>query len=121
MPGLMIHINAIENLMNNNNRFYCLSDTFLFKCLTEILIMLFLWFLLFFNYGKVVNVFILFLLSLPILFIVLFFMVKFNVYIEIGLTLLQFLLYEELTEIISPIYEKFSNFKFIKKYKLNKY
>ena len=119
MSGLMIHVNAIENLINKENRFFCFSDNLLFKCLIEILILLFLWFLLYFNYGKVANVFILFLFSLPVLYIVLFLMHKFNVYIEIGLTLLQLLVYEELTELIEPVYEKISKFKLLKKFDLN--
>jgi hypothetical protein len=49
-------------------------------------------------------------LSLPTLYVVLLLM-NYNIYIEMGTTLLQLLVFEELAEFIDPLYAKFERFK----------
>jgi hypothetical protein len=53
--------------------------------------------------GKVVNILLMLGLSLPALFVVLYLM-QYNWYIEMGSTLLQLLVFEEMVEIFSPLY-----------------
>lgn len=105
MPGILIHANAIQNIVNPQVRFYCWSDQFWFYCLEELLLLGYLIFLLFSRASKIVNILILFFLSIPTLYVALLAM-KHHIYIELGMTLLQFLIFEELVEIVEPLYEK---------------
>jgi hypothetical protein len=109
MPGVMIHANAIQNIVNPHIRFQCWSDQSWFNFLEEILLLAYLAFLVFIRVGKFVNVIILLILSIPSLYFVLLAM-KHNIYIEIGMTLLQFLIFEELVEIVEPLFEKIKVF-----------
>jgi len=106
MPGVLIFANAIENILNPSLRFFCISDTLLFKIIKEILMILFLIYLLFFNIGKAINLLILALLTFPALWIVLYLM-KHNIYLEIGLTLVQLILLEETVKIIYSVQDLF--------------
>jgi CHASE2 domain-containing sensor protein len=111
MPGLLIHANAVENMINPKSLFTVISDNIFFIAFEELLLILYLCFLLFVKAGKVINILLMLTLSLPALYMVLLLM-NFNIYIEMGTTLLQLLVFEELTEIIEPLYSKFEKFKF---------
>lgn len=103
MPGALIHANAVENLIRKEIRFIEYSATWWFKGLTLILTLGYLYFLLFVDAGKVINILLLFLLSLPSLYLVLIGM-QYGWYFEMGSTLLQLLVYEEMVEIFNPLY-----------------
>jgi CHASE2 domain-containing sensor protein len=111
MPGVLIHANAVENMINPTSRFTVISDNFFFIAFEELLLTLYLCFLLFVKAGKVINILLMLTLSLPSLYMVLLLM-NHNIYIEMGTTLLQLLVFEELTELIEPLYAKFERFKF---------
>ncbi|MFN6039512.1 MAG: CHASE2 domain-containing protein, partial [Bacteroidota bacterium] len=94
MPGILIHANAVENIINTENRFYCLSQNIFFIIIQQFLIILFIYYILFNNKGKFFNVILLVFLTFPLIYFVCYLMTK-NIYIEIGLTLLSFLVIEE--------------------------
>jgi CHASE2 domain-containing sensor protein len=104
-PGLIIHANAVENLINPDQMFFNIHDSIWFTLIEELILLLYLSFLIFVRAGKVLNVIILLALSLPAIFLVILLMEK-NLYIEIGATLIQFLLFEELVEVIESVKEK---------------
>jgi len=112
MSGLMIHANAIENLMDKEKQFFCVSDEKWFMIFEEFLLLAFLYILIFLNLGKVFNLTILFFLTFPSLYIVLYLMMYHYIFIEIGLTLLQLLFYEELLEFADYAYCKLKKVKF---------
>ena len=103
MPGVLIHANAIDNLLRKEVRFTEVSATWWFKCLGVLFVFAYLYFLVFVEAGKVVNILLMLGLSLPALFVVLYQM-QYNWYIEMGSTLLQLLVFEEMVEIFSPLY-----------------
>jgi CHASE2 domain-containing sensor protein len=105
MYGAVIHANAAENIMNPNIRFNNLHDKFWSKIIKEFLILIFIAFLLFFKLGKLINLLIIFVSSIIMVYIVLFLM-KHQVYLEAGFTLIQFLIFDELIELLLPIYNK---------------
>jgi hypothetical protein len=119
MSGLMIHANALENLMDRKKQFFCVSDEDWFKVFEEFLLLGFLFILIFLNLGKLFNLIILFFLTFPSLYIVLYLMMYHFVFIEIGLTLLQLLFYEELLEFADYAYGKLKKVNFFNK--LNKF
>ena len=108
MPGVMVHANAVLNMANPDVRFRCWSDQKWFLFFEEIVLLAYLSFLLFARVGKLLNILMMLLLTIPILYLVLLAM-KHHIYIEVGTTLLQFLIFEELTEIIEPVYHKCKN------------
>lgn len=110
MDGLIIHANAVENLISPENRFWAWSDSILFKILKNAFVFLFIFYLLNINLGKAVNIISLSILSIPIIYLVLYLMTK-NIYLEVGLTLLQFLIVEEFVEAIESIEHLYSKFK----------
>jgi CHASE2 domain-containing sensor protein len=105
MYGVLIHANAIENLLNPQVRFSVWSDATLFKWLVEILLLLFLAYIIFVKAGKVINITLLTLFSIPMAILVLYLM-KSHIYLEMGLTLIHFILFEELVKILKPVYHK---------------
>jgi CHASE2 domain-containing sensor protein len=111
MPGVLIHANAVENMINPKSQFTVVSDNIFFIVFEELLLILYLCFLLFVKAGKVINIMLMLALSLPALYVVLLLM-NYNIYIEMGTTLLQLLVFEELAELIEPLYAKFERFKF---------
>ena len=111
MPGVLIHANAVENILNLESRYIVVSDNPLFIAMEEFLLIAYLCFLLFAKAGKVINILLMLALSLPTLYGVLLLM-NYSIYIEMGATLLQLLVFEELTEIIEPIYAKFDRISF---------
>jgi CHASE2 domain-containing sensor protein len=108
MPGALIHANAIDNLLRKEVRFTEVSATWWFKCLGVLFVFAYLYFLVFVEAGKVVNILLMLGLSLPALFVVLYLM-QYNWYIEMGSTLLQLLVFEEMVEIFSPLYRWIQN------------
>lgn len=103
IPGVLIHANAIDNLLRKEVRFTEVSATWWFKCVGVLFVFAYLYFLIFVEAGKVVNIILMLGLSLPALFVVLYLM-QYNWYIEMGSTLLQLLVFEEMVEIFSPFY-----------------
>ena len=103
--GLLIHANAVENLLNPKEMFLNIHDSIWFTLIEELLLILYLSFLIFVRVGKILNVIILLALSLPAIFLVIVLMEK-NIYFEIGATLIQFLLFEELVEVIESMNER---------------
>lgn len=118
MSGLMIHANALENLMDKNKQFFCVSDEIWFKILEEFLLIVFFYLLIFLNLGKVLNIIILFFLTFPSLYIVIYLMMYHFIFIEIGLTLLKLLFYEELIGFADYAYCKLKKIRFFNKYNL---
>lgn len=110
MDGVLIHANVIENLLTPTNRFLTISDSWLFALLKQILILLFLYYLLFCSLGKAINILLLTLLSFPLIYFVLYLMNR-NIYLEIGLTLLQFMILEEVVEVFESIHHLYSKAK----------
>jgi CHASE2 domain-containing sensor protein len=108
MPGVLIHANAIDNLLRKEVRFIEISATWWFKFLGLLLIFAYLYFLIFMEAGKVVNILLMLGLSLPALYVVLYLM-QYNWYIEMGSTLLQLLVFEEMVEIFTPVYNWIQN------------
>ena len=102
MFGVQIHANVVENYLNPDVRYSCWSDTIFFSFFKNILIFLFIYYILFINYGKALNIITLAFLTYPVIYIVLFLMTN-NIYIEIGFTMLQFLLLEEVVEVLESI------------------
>jgi hypothetical protein len=105
MSGLQIHANAIENLLNPEVRFRDLDSEGWFVAFEEALLILYLIFLIFAKWGKLLNILMMLLLSLPVLFVVLYLM-NLSVYAEMGATLLQLLIFEEMVEILDPMYHR---------------
>ena len=105
MPGVVIHANAIENIINPKKSFNALSDEFWFIFIEELFIIAYLSFLLIYSVGKLINILVMLLFTIPLLFIVLYVM-QFSFYIEVGTTLLQLLIFEEMVEILEPLYNK---------------
>jgi hypothetical protein len=105
MHGALIHANAIENWLNPSIRFSVWSDTNLFYWVVEILLILFLSWILFAQFGKFINITTLTLVSIPVAFLIMALM-KFHIYLEMGLTMIHILLFEELVKAITPLYRK---------------
>jgi CHASE2 domain-containing sensor protein len=112
MSGVVIHANAIENILDPKKTFYEIDST-LIKIISEITLFFYLFLLINYPLGKLLNIVLLFVVSIPIILITVYIM-EFNFYISLGVTLLYLLLYEELVEIIEPVYlylKKFINRK----------
>ena len=56
MPGLLIHANAIENLLAPEKQFLVLNDKTWFVILEELFIICYICFLIFFRVGKLINI-----------------------------------------------------------------
>jgi len=110
MFGVQIHANAIENLLNPNIRFNCWTDSILFRIIKNILVFMFIYYLLHVNFGKAFNIVFLSILTFPLIYFILFLMGKY-IYLEIGLTMLQFLILEEFIESLESIYNYYLKLK----------
>lgn len=110
MFGVQIHANAIENLLNPHIRFNCWTDGILYKIIKNILVFVFIYYLLFVNFGKLFNVLFLAILTFALIYVTLFFMGKY-IYLEIGLTMLQFLVLEEFIEFLESMYNYYLKLK----------
>ena len=102
MSGLLIHANAIENIINPDIRFHAWSDSWMFTILKHLFFLFFIYYLLFANLGKAINLMMIF-ISYPLMYLVLYLMTK-HIYLEMGLTLLQLLIMEELIETLDSFY-----------------
>lgn len=114
MFGVQIHANAIENYLNPEIRFYCWTDSIVYSIIKFILIFLFIYYLLYVNLGKAFNIIVLAILTFPLLYLVLFLMSK-NIYLEIGLTLIEILIIEEIIETFESLQHYYT--KLSKKWK----
>ena len=111
MNGAVIHGVAISNMLEPTEQFTVVSDNIVL--LIQIFICgLFLWLLLFFEFGKLMNRFFLFLLSIPLLYLILYFMDQ-HIYLKLGTTLFALLIVEEMIELIEPLEKKYLS-KYIK-------
>lgn len=108
MAGMLIHANAFENILEPKNRFTCLTDSFLANFIKQLFILLFMYYLLFTNFGKAFNIFSIFIISVFAIFIVIYLMTK-GIYLEMGLTLLQLLIIEEIIEVFDSIHHLIAN------------
>ena len=108
MYGAVIHANALANLLMPDLRYANIEDGMIFKIFKELLLFVFLYYLLFLNLGKMGTVAILALGSLGLIYLTLLLMKK-GVYLEIGSSLLQLLVLEEAFESIEPLLHKFYN------------
>ena len=107
MFGAVVHANAISTILDDRLHFYIVSDgTILFVNL--IIFAIYLYILLFKNLGKLLNLVILFLLTIPILFLI-FYLMEYGIYYQFGGTLLALLIIEEFYEIIEPFEHKYLN------------
>jgi hypothetical protein len=112
MNGAVIHGVAISNMLSPAHQFKVVSEEVIF--MIQLLICgLFLWLLLFFEFGKLMNRFFLFLLSIPLLYLVLFLMDQY-VFLKLGTTLFALLIIEEMIEVIEPFEKKYLN-KYLEK------
>ena len=111
MNGAVIHGVAISNMLEPAEQFTVVSDNVVL--LIQIFICgLFLWLLLFFEFGKLMNRFFLFLMSIPLLYLVLYFMDQY-IFLKLGTTLFALLIIEEMLEVIEPFEKKYLS-KYIK-------
>jgi hypothetical protein len=113
MFGAVIHANAVENILHPETTFKEWKGTF-YQLMVNLFYLAFLAFILFTDVGKFYNILIMTLLTIPGLYIVLWLM-KENIYMTMGVTLINLLIIEEISEMIDPIYTKgrkyFLNFK----------
>jgi|GEM_PF-2570822 hypothetical protein len=110
MYGLMVHANAIENILNPEERFSCWSDSIWFKIFKQLFIFMMIYYLLFHNIAKAFNIPMLAICSFPVMYLSLYLMTQ-NIYLEMGLTLLQFILVEETIEAFESIPQMISKFR----------
>ena len=106
MYGAVIHANALANLMVPELKYANLEDRLIFKIFKEFLLLMFIYYLLFLNLGKMGTVSILALGSFGMIYLTLLLMKK-GIYFEIGSSLLQLLVLEEAFESIEPLLHKF--------------
>jgi len=102
MHGTLIHAIAAENILNPELRYSCWSDSFLCHLLEQLFVFFYILYLLYYNLGKIWNFIILALLSFPYMYIVLYLM-EFNIYLEMGLTLVALLVVEEGVEVVESL------------------
>jgi hypothetical protein len=104
MAGVVIHANAIENILHPNQAFFEWKGWSLW-IFTEAFFLAYLLFIMFTEFGKLFNIILLAAITFPIIYLVLFMMEK-GVYVTMGVTLLQLLIVEEVLEIIDYFYNK---------------
>jgi CHASE2 domain-containing sensor protein len=105
MNGAVIHAVAISNILSPAHQFKVVS-TELIQFIQFIICSVFLVLLLFYDFGKLLNRVLLFLLSIPLLFLVLYFMDQL-IFIKLGGTLFALLIIEEMFEILEPYEHKY--------------
>ena len=101
MFGAVIHANAIVNILDSDKRFTNLNGI-LSNALFNMMLLLFIFYAIFKSKGKVSNILIMIILSIPLLYLVLMLMNS-NIYISAGISLLEFLFVEEFIEILMPL------------------
>ena len=112
MFGAVVHANAISTILDKDLHFYVVSDTTILV-INLLICALFMYFLLFKNLGKLWNRILLFVFTIPMLFLILYLM-DFGIYYKFGSSLLVLLVIEEMYEILKP-YDK----KYLTKYMKN--
>ena len=109
MFGAVIHANAIDNILHAEKRIVDLNG-FITSTFFNLLVFFFIYYSIFKNKGKASNILMLMLLSIPVLYTVLFLMNN-GFYLSAGISLLEFLFVEEFIEVFMPLMLKF---KFIR-------
>lgn len=107
MDGLLIHANAVENIIQPAQRFTVWSDSIWFSIVVELFMLAFLYYLLYVEIEFAINMAVLITLSFPALFLIIYLMTQ-HIYIEFGLTLLQILILEELVDLLQSGYRSLS-------------
>jgi len=105
MNGAVIHAVAISNILSPAYQFTVVSSN-LIVIIQLIICSVFLILLVFYNFSKLLNRVLLFLLSIPLLFLVLYFMDQL-IFIKLGGTLFALLIIEEMFEILEPYEHKY--------------
>ena len=106
MYGSVIHANALANLLKSDLQFTDVERTTVFLILKELIFLMFIYYLLFLNLGKMGTITILAMGSFGIIYLTLFLMQK-GIYLEIGGSLLELLVIEEAFESVEPLLHKF--------------
>lgn len=109
MYGVVIHANAISTILDKDLQFYEVSDGMILA-INLLICALFMYVILFKHWGKLWNRIMLFVLTIPLLFLFLYFM-DYGIYYKFGTSLLALLVIEEMCEILEP-YDK----KYLSKY-----
>jgi len=103
MFGLLIHANAIENILNPELRYSCWSDSLIYQIIRGLIILAYMYYLLYFKLIKIVNIFFsIFLISFPVIYLVLYLM-TYQIYIDLGFVLIQIILLEDAVEVYQSI------------------
>ncbi|MFZ9587873.1 MAG: CHASE2 domain-containing protein, partial [Crocinitomicaceae bacterium] len=105
MFGAVVHANAISTMLEKDQQFYEVSDGIILA-INLFICAIFMYILLFKNLGKLWNRVILFILTIPMLFLILYLM-DHGIYFKFGGTLLALLVIEEMYEIIEPYDHKY--------------
>lgn len=106
MYGAVIHANAFYNIVHEESR-YSEWTGWVFILISNVLLLLFLAFLIFFHLPKIINIMLVTFLVLPMLYFTVKFM-EYGIYISVGATILHVIVIEEMVEIIDPIYKRIS-------------
>jgi len=103
MFGILIHANAIENILNPELRYSCWSDSLIYQIVRALIILVYMYYLLFYKLIKIVNIFFsIFLISFPVIYLVLYLM-TFQIYIDLGFVLIQIILLEDAVEVYQSL------------------
>ena len=111
MFGAVVQANAVSTILDKDLQYYEVGDLTIFV-INLLICALFMYILLFKNLGKLWNRVILFILTIPMLWLILFLM-DHGIYYKFGGTLLALLLIEEMYEILEPYDHKYLN-KYLK-------
>jgi prepilin signal peptidase PulO-like enzyme (type II secretory pathway) len=107
MYGSVIHANAFNNILHEDSRYTDWSG-WPFILITNLLLLAFIGFLIFFHYPKIINIVLVTLLTLPMLYLAVKFM-EYGIYISVGATVLHLIVIEEMVEVIDPFYKRIAN------------
>lgn len=103
MFGILIHANAIENILYPELRYSCWSDSLIYQIVRALIILVYMYYLLFYKLIKIVNIFFsIFLISFPVIYLVLYLM-TFQIYIDLGFVLIQIILLEDAVEVYQSL------------------
>lgn len=103
MFGILIHANAIENILNPELRYSCWSDSLIYQVIRVLIILVYMYYLLYYKLIKIVNIFFsIFLISFPVIYLVLYLM-TFQIYIDLGFVLIQIILLEDAVEVYQSL------------------
>jgi hypothetical protein len=103
MFGILIHANAIENILNPELRYTCWSDSLIYQIIRAMIILIYIYYLLYYKLIKIINIFFsIFLISFPVIYLVLYLM-TFQIYIDLGFVLIQIILLEDAVEVYQSL------------------